>query len=82
MKKVGLDLCSLPEVDGYRSLIVCIDYFTNWSESKPIRDKTALAVATFLYELIRRHGCFEVQINDQGRDILMVRVRACTTLLV
>ena len=66
MKLVGLDtdICFLREVDGYRHLIVCIDYFTKWSEAKPTRDKTVLTVATFLYELMCRHGCFEVQIND------------------
>ena len=48
MKQVGLD--------GYRHLIVSIDYFTKWSEAKPIRDKTALTVATFLYELMCRRG--------------------------
>ena len=36
MKLVGLDLSSLHKVDGYRHLIVCIDYFTKWSETKPI----------------------------------------------
>ena len=70
MKQVSLDLCSLPEVDGYRHSIVCIDYFTKWSEAKPIRDKAALTVATFLYELMYCHSCFEVQINDQGREFV------------
>ena len=51
MKQVALDLCLLPEVDGYHHLIVSIDYFTKWSEANPIRDKTALTVAVFLYEL-------------------------------
>ena len=66
MKLVGLDtdICFLREVDGYRHLIVCINYFTKWSEAKPTRDKTVLTVATFLYELMCHHGCFEVQIND------------------
>ena len=27
MKKVGVSLCVLPEVDGYCYFIVCIDYF-------------------------------------------------------
>ena len=30
MKQVALDLCLLPEADGYRHLIVCVDYFTKW----------------------------------------------------
>ena len=29
-----------------------------------------LKVATFLYEFMCRHGCFVVQINDQGREFV------------
>ena len=72
MKQVALDLCSLSEADGYRHLIVCIAYFTYWLESKPIRDKTALMVAPFLYEFMFRHGCFKVQIKDQVREFVNV----------
>ena len=28
MKQIGIDLCTLPEVDGLKHLIVCIDYFS------------------------------------------------------
>ena len=51
-KHVGLDLCFLPEVDSYRHLIVCNGYFTKWLEANPFREKTALTVAKFLYELV------------------------------
>ena len=51
MKQVDLDLCFLPEVDGYRHLFAWIHYFTKWSEAKPIRDKTTLTVATFFMSL-------------------------------
>ena len=68
MKQVGVDLCNLPEVDEYRHLVVCVDYFSKLSEEKPIEDKTA-AVSQFLYELMCRHGCFSVQIN-QGKDFV------------
>ena len=66
MKLIDLDLSSLLEVDSYRHFIFWVHYFTKWSEAKPTTDKTALTVAPFLYELLCRHGCFEVQINDQG----------------
>ena len=69
-KQVGLGRCSVPEVYGYNYFIACNYYFTKWSETKPIRDKTALTLATFLYELICRHGCFEVQMNDPGREFI------------
>ena len=61
MKQVGVNLCTLPEVDGY---------FSKWSEVKPIKDKTAPTIAQFLYEIMCRHGCFAIQINDQGREFV------------
>ena len=27
MRQVGVDICNLPQVDGFNYLIVCIDYF-------------------------------------------------------
>ena len=59
-----------PEVNGYRYVIVLIDYFSKWSEAKPTKDKSAPTVAQFLYEVMCRHGCFEIQINDQGREFV------------
>ena len=70
MKQVGVALCNLPEVNGYKYLIVCIDYFTKWSEAKPIKDKHADTIAQFMYELMCRHGCFATQINYQGREFV------------
>ena len=82
MKQVCLNLCCLPKVDGYHQLIICIDYFTKWSEDKPIRDKPALTVATFLYKLMCRHNCCEVQKMIKGKNLLMVCILLCTILLV
>ena len=70
MKQIGVDICCLPSVDEFEYLIVCIDYFSKWSETKPIHDKSAPTVAQFLYEPICRHGCFAIQINDQGREFV------------
>ena len=77
MKQVGLDLCFLPKVCDYRHLIVCIDYFAKFLEAKTIRDIITLMVATFLYELICCHGCFEAQINKQGKEFV-TGVRTCS----
>ena len=68
MNKIGVDICNLTEVDGYCCLVVCIDYFSKWSEVKPLNDKKATTVSQFLYEVICRHGCFSIQINDEGRE--------------
>ena len=70
MKQIGIDLCTLPEVDGFKHLIVCIDYFSKWSEAKAVKDKSAPTVAKFLYEIICRHGCMRIQINDQGKEFV------------
>ena len=65
MKQVGVDICNLPKVNGYRHVIVLIDYFSKCPEAKPTKDKSAPTIAQFLYEAICRHGCFEIQINNQ-----------------
>ena len=70
MRQIGIDICNLPEVDGYRHLIVCIDYFSKWSEAKATKDKSAPTVAQFIYDIICRHGCVKIQINDQGKEFV------------
>ena len=70
MKQTGIDLCTLPEVDGFKHLIVCIDYFSKWSQAKAVKDKSAPTVAKFLYEIICRHGCMRIQVNDQGKEFV------------
>ena len=70
MQQIGIDVCNLPEVNGFKHLVVCINYFTKWSEAKPIKDKTASTIAQFLYDVICRQGCMKIQINDQGREFV------------
>ena len=64
MKQVKVDICNLPGVDGCRHVIVLID------EAKPAKDKSAPTIGQFLYEMMCRHGCFEIQINDQSREFV------------
>ena len=68
MKKIGIDFCILPEVDGFKHLIVCIDYFPKWHEAKAVKDKSAPTVAKFLKEIICWHGFMRIQINNQGKE--------------
>ena len=35
MKQIGVDICNLPEVDGFKHVVMAIDHFSNWSEAKP-----------------------------------------------
>ena len=70
MKQIGIDICNLPEVDGHKHLVVSIDYFSKWSEAKPLNDKLAELVSNFLCEIICRHGCMRIQINDQRKEFV------------
>ena len=70
MNQIGVDICNLPEVDGYCCLVVCTDYFSKWSDANPLKDKKATTVSQFLYELTCGHSCFSIQINDQGLEFV------------
>ena len=63
-------ISNLPEWNGFKHLVVCIDYFSKWTEAKALRDKKATSIAKFLYEVICRHGCIKIQINDLGCDFV------------
>ena len=70
MKQIGIDLSTLPHVDGFKHLIVCVDYFSKWSKAKTVKDKSAPTVAKLLHEIICRHDCMKIQINDQGKEFV------------
>lgn len=52
--------------DKSRYIITCVDYTTRYCEAKAVKDATAEEVATFLYEIITRHGAFQVLHSDRG----------------
>ena len=41
MKQIGVDLSMLPEANGFKCAVVAIDYFSKWSEAKPLTGKDA-----------------------------------------
>ena len=61
-------MCSLPEADVLKHLVVCIYYFSKWS--KPIKDKRASTITQFVYGIICRNGCMEIPIKDQEREFV------------
>ena len=63
----GRYICNLPEVDGFKHPIVAIDYFSKWSEAKPIKEKSARQYTLFSMNL---YVDFSIQINDQGREFV------------
>ena len=52
MKQIRVSICNLQEINGYKHLIFCIDYFSKWFEAKLLKDKLAESVLLFLYEII------------------------------
>ena len=70
MQQIVINICSFPEVDDFKHLVACIGYFNKWSQAKPIKDNIASTTAQFLYEVICRHGCIRIQINDQGKEFV------------
>ena len=55
--QVGIDIMHMPEVDGYRYLITAIDYLSKFVEMRPLKQKTSLEVANFIFEdVICRYG--------------------------
>ena len=61
----------LPETSrGNKYIITATDYFSKWPEAGPLKDKTAIGVADFLFSLFCRHGWPKKIISDQGREFV------------
>ena len=57
-------------INGYKHLAVCIDNFSKLTEAKQLKDKLVEFVSLFLYEIICRHDCMRIKINDQGKEFV------------
>jgi len=66
--RVGLNIIGpLKETQqGNKYIIVCVDYFTKWEESKPLCTTTSQDVTNFLVEVFSRHSIPELIIIDNG----------------
>jgi hypothetical protein len=38
------------ESDGFRYVVLAIDHFPKWTEGRALKNKTAIAVAQFLFD--------------------------------
>ena len=65
-----IHICSISEVNGFKHLIICIDYFSKWSEAKHIKNKSTSTIGHFLYEVISRRGCMKIQMNNHGWEFV------------
>jgi len=57
--------------DGYRYIVVAMDYFSRWSETRPLIHANAQQVAKFIYkEIICRFSAPRVLQNDRGTHLV------------
>ncbi len=82
--RIGIDLVGpLPLTSsGNVYIITCSDYFTKWPEAAALKEKSASAVARFLYQIITRHGSPRIIQSDQGREFVnKVRIEYTHSLM-
>ncbi len=56
--------------EGYKYVLVMIDYFTKYVEVSPIPDKSAISVSRGIYRIYCRQGAPVSIICDQGREFV------------
>ena len=83
-ERVGMDILGpFPRSNkGNCHIIVAVDYFTKWVETKAIPAATAIAVAEFfVQQIVLRHGAPLALLIDQGKCFKNALFPAVTRLL-
>ena len=82
---VGTDIAIMrTSTGGYRYILVCIDYFTNWVEAAAMKRMTAEEVVrTFFKIIISRHGCPDQVVSDSGTQFMsQAMAQLCTSFKI
>ena len=67
--RVGMDLTGpLIESNGYKYILTVIDHFTQWLETRPLRNKEAKEVARGIFSIYCRQGAPVQIISDNGTE--------------
>ncbi len=71
-RKIGVDIVGPLPTTKYENkyIIVATDYLTRWAECKAIKQKTSKNVATFLLDVMFKHGAPEELLTDRGKEFL------------
>lgn len=71
MERIGIDTVG-PFIEterGNKFILIGIDYLTKYIFMKAVKNKSAVEVATFIYEkIILEHGCPSVILTDNGKE--------------
>lgn len=80
---VGIDVLGpLPIAHGRRYILVCVDYFTKWIETRAVPSASTLATAKFLIEQVFcRHGAPSILVSDRGSNFISHVVQEINKLL-
>ena len=66
--------------EGFQYLLNCVDLFTSWPESIPLRTLSATETGLALQTIITRHSCPETVLTDQGTNFVSnVFKKICNT---
>ncbi|MCH8070039.1 MAG: transposase family protein, partial [Candidatus Marinimicrobia bacterium] len=71
-KRIGLDLMGpLPRTEqGYRHIMVIVDYFSKWVEAFPLRTKSSREImGNFLEHVVSRFGVPEEILTDRANEL-------------
>lgn len=82
-QKVAADITELPVTsEGYRYVLVLMDYFTRYVNVYPMKDQRTPTVAQCIFEeYIRHHGIPESIHTDQGRQFELDMMKELCSLL-
>jgi hypothetical protein len=68
-QKVCLDIVYMPVIGGFKYMVLARDDLSGWVEGRPLREKTAAAVARFLWEdIVCRFGLYGRLVIDGGSE--------------
>ena len=57
-------------MEGYKYIVTAVGFTCKFTKDKSLQEKTAEAVAMFLYETLCRYGSLDIHITEQGNELI------------